>query len=377
MNCLLERSKGFNKLPLTCGIVGLPNVGKSTIFNALTSSGAMVAKFPFSTVDPNLGIVEVPDERLEKLGGIFNPKKLTPATIEFIDIAGLVKGASHGEGLGNRFLSHIKETDAIIHIVRCFKEPDVAHIAGDLDPLRDIDIVNTELILADIETVEKRLDKVEKALKAGDKKAVLELNFLRSIREHLNKGKAARTLSIADEEEVWIKNYFLITSKPVLYVANGEESDMKSPGPWIKEVFGLAEKEGSKAVLISGKTEAEIASLPEDERKDFLLDLGIKTSSLRRMISASYELLGLITFFTVVGEEVRAWSIPEGTKAPQAAGKVHSDMEKGFIKAEIMKYEDLITLGSPHEVRNRGLIRIEGRDYVVKDGDIAFFRFHA
>lgn len=364
-------------MPLTSGIVGLPNVGKSTIFNALTGSGAMVAKFPFSTVDPNLGIVEVPDERLDKLGIIFNPKKLTPATIEFIDIAGLVKGASHGEGLGNRFLSHIRETDAVIHIVRCFKEPDVAHIAGDLDPVRDIEIVNTELILADIETIEKRLDKAEKASKAGDKKALSEYNLLMRIKGHLNEGKPARSLKISDEEEILIKNYFLITSKPTLYVANAEESDLKSPGRWTREVFGFAEKEGSKAVLISGKAEAEISSLPKEEQRDFFVELGFETSSLNRMIKASYELLGLITFFTVVGEEVRAWSIPKGTKAPQAAGKVHSDMEKGFIKVEIMRYEDLISFGSPHEVRNRGLLRIEGKDYTIHDGDIAFFKFHS
>lgn len=363
-------------MPLTCGIIGLPNVGKSTIFNALTSSGVTVAKYPFSTVEPNLGIVEVPDERLERLGEMFHPKKLTPTTIEFIDIAGLVKGASHGEGLGNRFLSHIRETNAIIHIVRCFKGSDVAHIPGDINPVRDIEIVNAELIFADIETVEKRIDKVEKASKSGDKKAILELNFIKRLKEHLNKGRPARSLSISEEEGSWLKGYFLLTSKPVLYVANGEESDIKRPGQWIEEVFRFAEKEGSKAILISGKAEAEIASLPEEEQKDFLSELGLETTSLNRLIRASYELLGLITFFTVVGEEVRAWSIPKGTTAPQAAGKIHSDMEKGFIKAEIMRYEDLMALGSPQEVKHRGFLMIHGKDYIIQDGDIAFFRFH-
>jgi GTP-binding protein YchF len=363
-------------LSLTCGIVGLPNVGKSTIFNALTSSGAVVAKYPFSTVEPNLGIVEVTDERLKKLGEIFHPKKLTPASIEFIDIAGLVKGASHGEGLGNRFLSYIRETNAIIHIVRCFKDPDVAHIPGDIDPVRDIDIVNIELILADLETVEKRSERVEKASKAGDKKALHELSFLKRLKDHLNKGKAARSLSISEEEEDWLKGYFLLSSKPILYVANAGENDLKSPGPCIKELFKFVEDEKTKAVLIFGKVEAEIASLPKEEQREFLIEMGLETTSLNRLIKASYELLGLITFFTVVGEEVRAWSIPEGTKAPQGAGKVHSDMEKGFIKAEIMRYEDLIVLGSPHEVKHRGLLRIEGKDYIIQDGDIAFFRFH-
>lgn len=356
--------------------MGLPNVGKSTIFNVLTRSGVMVARYPFSTVDPNLGIVEVPDERLEILGKIFHPKKLTPAIIEFIDIAGLVKGASHGEGLGNRFLSYIREVDAIIHIVRCFRESDVAHIPGEIDPLRDIEIVNMELILADLETVEKREDKVEKVSKMGDKKAQLEASFLKRLKEKLNNGRPARSLSLSEEERALLKGYFLLSSKPVLYLANGEENDLKRPSPWIEEVFKFAKEEKTKAILISGKLEAEIASLPKEEQKDFLIDMGLETTSLNRLIRAGYELLGLITFFTVVGEEVRAWSIPEGTAAPQAAGKVHSDMEKGFIKAEIMRYEDLITLGSPHEVKHRGLLRIEGKDYIIQDGDIAFFRFH-
>lgn len=363
-------------MPLTCGIVGLPNVGKSTIFNALTNSEALIAKYPFSTVEPNIGIVDVPDARLKKLGELFHPKKLTPAKIEFIDIAGLVKGASQGEGLGNKFLSHIRDVDAIIHIVRCFKEPDVGHIPGDINPERDIEIANTELILADIETIEKRLDKVDRASKTGDKRAALEMDFLRKLRDHLNRGNVARSLIISDKENEWMKDYFLLSSKPVLYVANGEESDSKKLSPWIEAVFKFASKEGAKAILISGKAEAEIASLSEEERMDFLKELSIETTSLDRLIRVSYELLGLITFFTVVGEEVRAWSIPQGTTAEKSAGKIHSDMEKGFIKAEIMKYGDLITLGSPQEVKHRGLLSIEGKDYIIQDGDIALFRFH-
>jgi len=351
-------------------------VGKSTIFNALTNSGAVVARYPFSTVEPNLGIVEVPDERLERLGEIFHPERLTPVTIEFIDIAGLVKGASHGEGLGNRFLSHIREVNAVIHIVRCFRDPDVAHISGEIDPLHDIGIVNTELILADLETVERKIEKVERASKAGDKKVLSELNLLKRLKAHLNNGSPARSLLVSEEEVEWLRGYFLLTTKPVLYVANGEEEDIKRPGPLIKEVFDFAEKDGAKAILINGKIEAEIASLPEDMQKDFLIDMGLEGMSLNRLIRASYDLLGLITFFTVVGEEVRAWSIPRGTTAIKAAGKVHSDMEKGFIRAEIMRYDDLIALGSPHEVKHRGLLRIEGKDYIIHDGDIAFFRFH-
>ncbi|MBI5199412.1 MAG: redox-regulated ATPase YchF, partial [Nitrospirae bacterium] len=313
-------------MPLTCGIVGLPNVGKSTIFNALTNSGALIAKYPFSTVEPNIGIVEVPDARLKKLGELYRPKKLTPAKIEFIDIAGLVKGASQGEGLGNKFLSHIREVDAIIHIVRCFKEPDVGHIPGDINPERDIEIVNTELILDDIETIEKRLVKVDRASKTGDKRAASEMGFLRKLKDHLNIGNVARSLIISDKENEWMKDYFLLSSKPVLYVANGEESDLKKLSPWIEGVFKFASKEGAKAILISGKAEAEIASLSEEERMVFLKELGIEATSLDRLIRVSYELLGLITFFTVVGEEVRAWSIPQGTSAEKAAGKIHSDM---------------------------------------------------
>lgn len=360
---------------LSCAIVGLPNVGKSTIFNALTSSMALIAKYPFSTVEPNRGVVDVPDERLEKLRDIYQPKKLTPATIEFIDIAGLVKGASHGEGLGNTFLSYIRETNAIIHIVRCFKDPDVAHIPGDIDPKRDIEIVNTELILADIETVEKRTERVEKASRGGDKKAMAELKFLKRLNDHLNTGKAVRSLSISEDE--WLKGYFLLTQKPVLYVANGEEDDLRKLSPYVEKVFKIAEEERAKAILIAGKAEAEIYSLSKEDQKDFLRDMGIEVSALDRLIKASHELLGLITFFTVVGEEVRAWSIPDGTKAPRAAGKVHSDMERGFIKAEIMSYKDLEDIGSPYDLKHRGLLRIEGKDYIMQDGDIAHFRFHS
>lgn len=362
---------GFN-----CGIIGLPNVGKSTIFNALSSAGAQASNYPFTTIDPNVGIVEVPDARLFKLNEMYHPKKLTPTTIEFVDIAGLVKGASKGEGLGNKFLANIREVDAVVHVVRCFKDPDVVHVDGDIGPRRDIEVIETELMLADLETVEKRLFKKQKDAKGGDKAARAEAELLERIKGLLEKGHPVRKGDYSEEEAALVRGFFLLSSKPVLYVANVSEDDTGGGSDMVAEVSKVAESEGARAVVICGKTESEIAALAPEDRPAFLDALGLKESGLDRLVRAGYELLGLITFFTVGEDEVKAWTVPAGTKAPQAAGKIHSDFEKGFIRAEVVAYEDLVWLGSWHAAKEKGVLRSEGKDYTVKDGDCLLFRFN-
>lgn len=359
-----------------CGIVGLPNVGKSTIFNALTAAGAAAANYPFCTIEPNIGVVALPDERLDKIAAIFKPEKILPTSVEFVDIAGLVKGASKGEGLGNQFLGHIRSVDAIAHVVRCFEDPDVVHVHGGVDPLRDIEVIDTELALADLDSVTKATAKVEKKAKAGDADSVRLLEIYKKLEKHLNEGRPARALGLPPEDMELAKDLFLLTNKPVLYVANVAESEIKKSSPAIDVLKAHAAREGAEVVVLSGKIEAEIAELSLDERKAFLQDLGLKESGLDQMARAGYKLLGLATYFTAGPKEVRAWTIPRGTKAPQAAGVIHSDFEKGFIRAECYHYDDLIALGSEAKVKEAGKMRLEGKDYVVKDGDVLFFRFN-
>ena len=362
------------------GIVGLPHVGKSTLFNSLTKAGAESANYPFCTIDPNVGVVTVPDERLNVLGEMYHTKKIIPAAIEFVDIAGLVKGASKGEGLGNQFLANIREVDAIVHVVRCFENSNIVHVDGSINPLRDIETINLELIFSDLEILERRISKVSKVAR-NDKSAAKELGLLNKVKAHLEDGKLAKTFEEVDDEEeqAWLESYNLLTYKPVIYAANVSEDDLADDAAnneGVQAVREYAKGEQSEVFVVCAEIEAEISELDDDEKKMFLEDLGLKESGLEKLIKASYKLLGLISYLTAGEPEVRAWTITEGTKAPQAAGKIHSDFERGFIRAEVVSYDDLIACGSHTAAKEKGLIRLEGKDYVVKDGDIMLFRFN-
>ena len=361
------------------GIVGLPNVGKSTLFNSLTKAGAESANYPFCTIDPNVGVVTVPDERLNLLGDFYKSKKVTPAVIEFVDIAGLVKGASKGEGLGNQFLANIREVDAIVHVVRCFEDGNVVHVDGSIDPLRDIETINLELIFSDLEILERRIAKVTKTARM-DKEAAKELDFLQKVKKHLEDGKMAITMELENEdEEGFMGTYNLLTWKPVIYAANVAEDDLADDGEnntYVQSVREYAKGQNSEIFVICAQIEQEIAELDEDEKKMFLEDLGLTESGLEKLVKASYHLLGLMSFLTAGEDETRAWTIKIGTKAPQAAGKIHTDFERGFIKAEVVNYRDLLDCGSYAGAREKGLVRMEGKEYVVQDGDVILFRFN-
>jgi hypothetical protein len=361
-------------MALNCGIIGLPNVGKSTVFNALVGGKALVANFPFSTVEPNIGIASVPDARLARLTEIFKSRKTTPTTIEFRDIAGLVQGASEGQGLGNQFLSQVREADLLVHVVRCFHDPDVVHVVGPVDPDRDVGLIEAELILADLETLERRRDRLEKKVRAGDATAIKEMPFLLGLIEELGKGVWIGLRNFTPDQQGWLREYQLLTSKPVVFAANVGEDQENAPA--VVQVEKLAATRGARLVKLSGRIEAEIATLEAEERAEYLSELGMGEPGLVRLITTAYELLGLLTFFTAGETESRAWTLKTGTKAGQAAGKIHSDMERGFIRAEVYHYNDLIAAGSEAGVKERGLFRLEGRDYVVKDGDVMFFRFN-
>ncbi len=360
------------------GIVGLPNVGKSTLFNSITKAGAECANYPFCTIEPNVGMVTVPDERIDKLAEIYHPQKVTYATIEFVDIAGLVKGASKGEGLGNKFLSHIREVDSIVHVVRCFEDENIAHVDGSVDPIRDIETINLELCLADLETIEKRLERAKKSLKA-DKKFQTEIDLLEKIKSGLESGIPARNIELNDDEKEIIKSSFLLTLKPILYVGNISENEIENPesNPNLVKLEEYAKKESSEVIPLCVKIEEELSGLDKEDKAEMLEALGLSESGLDKLIKASYKLLGLMSFLTAGEPEVRAWTIKKGTKAPNAAGKIHSDIERGFIRAEVISFEDLMKAGgSMATAKEKGLIRSEGKDYIMQDGDIVLFRFN-
>jgi GTP-binding protein YchF len=363
---------------LQIGIVGLPNVGKSTLFNAITKAGAEAANFPFCTIEPNIGVVEVPDHRLYDLAGLFHPKKTTPAFTRFVDIAGLVAGASKGEGLGNQFLSHIRETDAIAHVVRCFEDGNITHVAGHVDPVRDMDIINTELCLADLDVVDKRRSRVAKMAQAGLKETKQELSVLNRVFQVLEEGHPARQAELSDDDRLCLKELNLLTLKPVLYVLNVGEDDIADPmsNSFVQAAVGKAEEEKASWVPISAEIEAEVSELDPEEAAAFLSDLGEKEPGLNRLIRSAYSLLGLINFFTVGPDECRSWTIAEGTRAPRAAGKIHTDIERGFIRAEVISYDQLMQYGSFPAAREKGVLRLEGKDYIMQDGDVVYFRFN-
>ncbi len=359
------------------GIVGLPNVGKSTLFNAITKAGAECANYPFCTIEPNVGVVAVPDNRLDFLENLYKSKKKIPAMVEFVDIAGLVKGASKGEGLGNQFLAHIRETSAIVHVVRCYENSDITHVMGEIDPIRDIDIIETELMLADLDAINKKVEKLQRDAKSRDKKILAEKELAEKVKAHLDKGLPVRTLEIEEDEKELLRNFFLITAKPVLYACNVSDGDLPDMNnKYVQAVQERAAKENAQAIPICAKIEAELSELSGEDQAAFLKDLGLAEPGLNRLIKASYNLLGLITFLTAGEDESRAWTIKKGFLAPQAAGVIHTDFEKGFIRAEVMAYDDLFKLGNEKAVKEAGLLRSEGKDYVVKDGDIIEFKFN-
>ena len=365
-------------MALTAGIVGLPNVGKSTLFNAITQAGAEAANYPFATIDPNVGIVEVPDNRLNTLTQLVKPKKTVPTAFEFTDIAGIVKGASKGEGLGNQFLSHIRQVDAICQVVRCFQDENITHVSGKIDPIDDMEIINLELILADLETVNKRYQRVEKMARQKDKEALAELDVLSVLKEGLESEKPVRALDFTEDQEKIVKGLHLLTSKPMLYVANVSEDEVADPdaNEYVQKVKDYAAKEDAEVIVICAKIEEEISELDQDEKEMFLDELGIAESGLDKLIKASYSLLGLATYFTAGEQEVRAWTFRQGIKAPQAAGVIHTDFERGFIRAETVSYDDLVDAGSMNQARENGKVRLEGKEYIVQDGDVIHFRFN-